>query len=193
MTLRISRLGAAWAALVALGAATGAVAGPAADKAAEAEALLAAGDTVEAIAAFDEATAAFWAAMPLHLRKAIFVDSVTAYGKYEPHAGVVFRSGDLVTVYLEPVGYDLVDAAGWYRAAFSTALQIRTADGVILADSEDFAKLVWAGQAPSHEVPLTISVAMPQLKPGDYELVLRLTEDATGDITTTTLSFTIAG
>lgn len=192
MTLRISRLGAAWATILVLGAATGAFAGPAADKAAEAEALLGSGDAAAAVAAFDEATDAFWSALPLEVRTAIFVDSVEAFGKYEPRAGATFRNGDTATVYLEPLGYGFVTAAGWHRAAFSTALQIRTPGGLVLAESDDFGTLVWAGRAKSREVPLTISVALPDLKPGDYEMALALTDDATGETATATLPFSVA-
>jgi hypothetical protein len=193
MTLAISRLGAAvaLATILAAGAETPALAGPAADKAAEAEALAADGMTAEAIAAFEAAADAFWTALPLTLKTAVFVDSVTAYGQYEARAGTSFRNGDTATVYIEPAGYGFVAAGGWNRVAFSTTLEIRTPGGLILGESDDFGKLVWAGRTKSREVPLTISVALPDLKPGDYELVLGLTDDATGDAQSVTLPFLI--
>jgi hypothetical protein len=40
-------------------------------------------------------------------------------------------------------------------------------------------------------VPLTISVALPDLKPGDYQLVLGLTDDATRETATLTLPFSV--
>ena len=193
MTLAISRLGAAvaLATILAATAPPAAFAGPAADKAAEAEALAAGGMTAEAIAAFEAAADAFWAALPLTLKTAVFVDSVTAYGQYEARAGTSFRNGDTATVYIEPAGYGFVAAGGWNRVAFSTTLEIRTPGGLILGESDDFGKLVWAGRTKSREVPLTISVALPDLKPGDYELVLGLTDDATGDAQSVTLPFLI--
>jgi hypothetical protein len=191
MMLRISRLGTALA-VAGLFAALPAAAGPLADKAAEAEAMLGSGDTAGAVAAFDDATDAFWAGLPFVLRTAVFADSVEGFGRYQPRANATFRSGDTATVYLEPVGYEFVSAAGLYRAAFSTALQIRTRGGLILAESEDFGKIVWAGRSQSHEVPLTIGVTLPDLKPGDYELALTLTDDASGEMATAIFSFKIA-
>ena len=194
MTLAISRLGAtvALATILAAGAQMPALAGPAADKAAEAEALAAGGMTAEAIAAFEAAADAFWSALPLTIQAAVFVDSVKGYGEYQPRAGAGFRNGDTATVYIEPAGYGFVSAGGWHRVAFSTTLEIRTPGGLILGESDDFGKLVWAGRTKSREVPLTISVAFPDLKPGDYELVLGLTDDATGDAQSVTLPFAIA-
>jgi hypothetical protein len=193
MLARICRLGAACAfVLTAFAFPPGAAhAGPAADQVAEAEALIEAGDSDDAMVLFDTAVDTFWEELPLHLRNTLFVSSVEAFGQYEPRAAT-FRPGETVTVYIEPVGYGFVSAAGFYRAAFSTALQIRTPGGLILAESEDFGKLAWAGRARSREIPLTVSVTLPGLSPGDYELSLTLTDDASGDTATGTLSFAVA-
>ena len=192
MMSTFSRLGRAAALAMALaGGAASALAGPAADKAAEAEGLLQGGMTAEAIAAFEAAADAFWEALPLHLRTGVFADSVEAYGQYQPRANSSFLSGETATIYIEPAGYGFVTAGGWYRVAFSTTLQIMTPGGLILGESNDFGKLVWSGRTKSREVPLTISVALPDLKPGNSQLVLGLTDDASGDAATLTLPFAI--
>lgn len=186
------RLAAAGAAALLAGAlATGAIAGPAADKAAEAEALLGQGEPGGALAAFDQAEDAFFGAMPLTFRASLFADSVAAYGKYEPHAGTTFHAGESVTVYLEPVGYGFVSAGGLYRVAFDTALEIRTPGGLVLGKTENFGKLVWSGRAKSREVHAVVSVGLPDLKPGDYQLLLTLNDEASGKSATTTLPFAI--
>ncbi len=172
--------------------ASSALAGPAADRAAEAEALLGQGDAAGAAAAFDAAIDAFWGAMPLQVRTALFADSVSAYGKYVPLSGTTFKPGDSLTVYLEPAGYGFVSAGGLYRVAFDTALEIRTPGGLVLGKSDDFGKLVWSGRSKSREVQLAVGVALPDLKPGKYELALTLTDDATGKSATAALPFAIA-
>jgi hypothetical protein len=183
---------AASAAVLGLALASAAVAGPAADRAAEAEALLGQGDAAGALGAFDGAVDAFWGAMPLQIRTAVFAESASAYGKYEPLSGATFHPGDSVTVYLEPAGYGFVSAGGLYRVAFETALEIRTPGGLVLGKSDDFGKLVWSGRAKSREVQLAVSVALPDLKPGKYELALTLTDDATGKSATATMPFAVA-
>ena len=193
MISEISRAGVVvlFASVLTVAHSLGASAGPAADQVSEAERLIEAGDSDDALLVFDGAVDAFWEQLPLHLRNTLFVTSVDDFGQYEPR-GSAFKSGETALIYIEPVGYGFVSAGGIHRVAFSTALQIRTPGGLILAESEDFGKLVWAGRSRSHEVPLTISVALPDLKPGDYELALRLTDDATGDVATGTLSFKVA-
>jgi hypothetical protein len=193
MTLAISRLGAAvaLATILAATAPPGAFAGPAADKAAEAEALLADGQTAEAIAAFEAAADEFWGALPFHLKTGLFADSVTAYGQYQARPAASFRNGETATIYIEPAGYGFTMAGGWYRVAFSTTMQIRTPGGLILGESDDFGRIDWRGRTKNREVPLTISVALPDLKPGDYELELGLTDDVTGEAESLTLPFAI--
>lgn len=190
MTLRVSRLGAVLMTSAML--AGPAAAGPLADNAAKAEAMLASGDTTQAVTAFEAATDAFWAGLPFVLKTAVFADSVEGYARYTPKDGTVFRSGDTATVYLEPIGYEYTKDGDLYRAAFSTTLQIRTPGGLILATSDDFGDLVWEGRTPSREVPLTVSVALPELKAGDYELELTLTDEASDEMATAVFSFSVA-
>lgn len=191
MTPSSSRLGAIAAVLIAvIGFPHIADAGPVGDQVSEAEALVASGDSDDAMLAYDEATDAFWELLPLHLRTMGFVTEARAFGQYEPRNST-FRSGDTATVYMEPVGYGFLAAGDLQQASFSTALTIRTPGGLILAESEDFGKLIWEGRSKSREVPLSVSVPLPALKPGQYELDLRLTDDASGDMATGTLSFVI--
>ena len=173
--------------------APGALAGPAADKASEAEALLGEGKAGEALSAFDEAIEAFWQGSPLQFRAVLFADAVAAFGKYEPRPNAIFRAGESVTVYLEPIGYAFVSAGGFHRVAFATGIEIRTPGGLILGATEDFGELIWSGRAKSREVHAAISVTLPQIKPGDYELLLTLTDQASKKTATVTLPFTIAG
>lgn len=166
-------------------------AGPVADQVAEAEALIVSGDSDDAMVIFDGATDAFWEELPLHLRNTVFVSSAKAFGQYEPR-DATFSAGETVTVYIEPVGYGFVAEGDLQRVAFSTALTISTPGGLVLAESEDFGKLVWTGRSKSREVPLIVSVTLPDLRPGPYELALRLTDDASGDVATGILSFAVA-
>ncbi len=188
MKLEMSRLvaGAAMALF-----ASGAVAGETADRAAEAEALLSAGKATDAVTALDAAIDAFWKTLPLQFRVSLFADSVVASGKYEPRATASFKAGEKATIYLEPVGYGFVTADGLNSVSFSTAVEIRTPGGLILGKTDDFGKLTWSGRSRSHEVHAAIELTLPDLKPGDFELQVTLTDDATGKSAPVTLPFTI--
>ncbi|MEJ0012159.1 MAG: hypothetical protein WDM94_05910 [Bauldia sp.] len=168
--------------------------GPIADNAADAEARAAAGDGAGAVAAFDAAADAFFDATPLTFRVATFADSVAGFGRYAPHAeGTAFKAGDAVTVYLEPVGYGFTRDGDGYRVSYGTGLEIRTPGGLILGKTDDFGTLSWSGRGKSLEVQAVVGITLPSaLKPGDYELLLTLKDDASQKSATVTLPFAIA-
>jgi hypothetical protein len=170
---------------------TGAFAGPVADKAAEAESLLSAGDAAGALDAFDAAADAFFAASPLQFRVALFADGVIGYGQYQPRPEAPFHSAETVTIYLEPVGYGFVADGDRQKVSFTTGLEIRTPGGLILARTDDFGRLEWAGRAKDRSIHTEVSVTLPELKAGAYELRLTLTDAATDKSATATLPFTI--
>ena len=192
---RVDQLGRATIVAVGLVLALGgsALAGPVADNAAEAEQQAAAGNGAAAIGAFDAAVDAFWQAEPLTFRVARFADQISGFGMYTPRADGPFRAGDTVNIYLEPVGYGFAADGDGYRVSYGTGVEIRTPGGLILGKTDDFGKATWQGRAKSHEVHAAVSVTLPgELKPGDYELLLTLTDDASGKSATATFPFAIA-
>jgi hypothetical protein len=173
------------------GLATPAVAGPVADQAAEAETLMNAGNPQEALGVFDKAAAAFWVSSPLQLRKALFAENISGFGQYTPLAGATFSPGSRVTVYLEPFGYAFVEDGDSFRIALAADLQIRTPGGLILAKADDFGGIEWSGRVKSREVHAQVGIDLPDLKPGNYELVLTLRDKSSPKTTTTTLPFSV--
>ena len=180
------------AVVAALGAMPTAVAGEIADKAALAETLAGRGYGEAALAAFDKATAAFWAASPLQLREIAFADSVAGYGNYVPPPDSAFRSGDTLRLYLEPVGYSFMPDGEGVRAAISVDAEIRTPGGLIYGSAADFVRLEWKGRAPMHEVHASVAMPLPgNLKPGAYLLLLTLRDQGSAKTEEVTLPFSV--
>jgi hypothetical protein len=177
----------------ALGAMPTAVAGEISDKAALAETLVGRGYGEAALAAFDKATAAFWAASPLQLRVIAFADSVSGYGDYAPRANPTFRSGDTLRLYFEPVGYTFTPDGDGVRAAMSVDVEIRSPGGLIYGSADDFVRLEWRGRTPMHEVHASLAMPLPgNLKPGPYLLLLTLRDQGSAKTAAVTLPFSIA-
>lgn len=172
--------------------ASSAFAGEAADKASEAEKLLAAGKIDEAVATFDESIDAFWKAAPLGFRKAVFVDQVAGFGDYIAHAGTTFAPNSELKIYAEPVGFGTVSTPQGYKIGFKTAIEIRNQSGQILAKSPSPAPLEKVGLSRSREFQMTVSFQLPDLKPGVYVLVLNVTDEATGKTAPIELPLTIS-
>ena len=177
--------------LVAGGLSTTATAGAITNDATDADNLLQQGKPAEALAAFDHAADAFWAASPLQFRVAVFASSVKGFGQYEPLADASFHSGDTATVYLEPVGYGFTPADSAYTVAFTTGIEIRTAGGILLAKADNFGRLEWQGRTKNYAVPAVVNVTLPVLKPGDYKLLVMVTDAASVKQASVTLPFAI--
>jgi hypothetical protein len=190
-TLRRLVVAAAVAGAASVSIASGAEGSEISRLAAEADNLLQAGKPAAALAAFDQATDAFWRSSPLQFRTAVFVDAVSGFGQYRPRSEATFRSGETATVYLAPVGYGFLADAGSARVEMTTGLEIRTPGGLILAKTDDFGDIVWQGRTESHEVHLKVAVPLPDLKPGDYILRLTVGDRASAKSATVALPFSI--
>lgn len=188
---RISGIAVAGALLFAVSGA--ALAGEVADKAAEAEALLQSGKPVEAQAALEGALDAFWKAAPLTLRNARFVDEAMGYGDYVAHAGSAFAPSSTLQIYVEPQGFGWAEVDGGYKIAFASDVAIRNAGGQILTRSAAPALLERTSRNKNREFQITVGFQLPSLKPGDYVLVLTVTDQATGRSAPVELPFTISG
>lgn len=179
--------------LALLGAPVAAAAGEVADKAADAERLLGEGKVDDAIKALDASVEAFWKAAPLTFRKALFVDEATGFGEFKPRPDAVFAPGAELRIYAEPVGFGWQDENGAEKITFRTAIEIRNAKGLILAKSSAPAVLEKTSRSKSRDFHITVTFTLPDLKPGDYQLVLTVTDAATGKSAPIELPITIAG
>jgi hypothetical protein len=168
-----------------------ALAGEIADKAALAETLVERGYEEAALGAFDKATDAFWAASPLQLRVVTFADSVAGYGDYAARADAVFRNGDTLRLYFEPIGYGFAPDGEGVKAGLTVDVEIRTPGGLILGSATDFARLEWKGRRPMHEVHATVETRLPFLKSGDYLLLLTLRDQGSAKVKEVTLPFSV--
>ena len=160
-----------------------AVAGPAVDAAAKAEALVAEGKPAEALDAFDAAYEALWNYMPLGFRNIHLVESSAGYGIYEEQEDSAFRADDRMAVYVEPVGYSYAETTNGYSIDLKTSLEIRDTDGKVVAEAKD----LWTGaletRRRNREFNMTLSYLVPFMRPGDYVAVFMVRDghsDKTG-------------
>jgi hypothetical protein len=166
-------------------------AGEIADKAAEAETLLGAGNAAGGFEALNAAVEDFWAAAPLTLRQVYFAGPASA-GLAARRPDGPFQPGEAARVYLEPVGYALAEADGTYTIALDTGIEIRTPGGIILAKAENLGHLEWKGTVRNRSFNGRIRIDLPELKPGDYELLLTVDDPASGKSASATLPFKVA-
>ena len=119
-------------------------AGPAAEAAERAESLLDSGETLPAYNAFDTAQHAFWQASPLTFRKVVLVTRAGTFGDYDLRDDAVFKAGDTLMVYAEPVGFGIGTAGGEFQISLDTDLD-GSVDWVIFNDDVGY----WQTQGTS--------------------------------------------
>jgi hypothetical protein len=166
-------------------------AGEIAEKAAEAETLLQAGNAAAGFEALNAAVDAYWGAAPLTLRQVYFAGPAST-GLAAKRPDGPFLPGEAARIYLEPLGYALAEANGTYTISLDTGIEIRTPGGIILAKAENFGHLEWKGTVKNRSFNGRIRIELPALKPGDYELILTVDDPAGGKTASATLPFTMA-
>lgn len=176
------------------GAATAmAMAGPLAERAAEAERLTAAGNPLAAIDALDSAIQHVWAQMPLTVRKALLVDSVGGYGIYAERESAVYRPGETILIYAEPVGFGYGrDALGTLQIAFDVDLALDDGTGREVLSRKDFIALETPVRYRNREFHVNMSLNLTGAPPDRYVAHFLLKDRHSDKTATVSVPFEIA-
>lgn len=158
-------------ALFAVALAPVAAAGPAVEAATRAEALLVEGKTAEALDALSAAMDAICLASPLSFRKVVVVDSSGGYGIYSERADKTFKPDEKLTLYVEPVCYGYGGSGASSTIGFKADLAIENATGQVLGEAKDVFSLSTSTTPNKREFSMTLSFAVPFLRPGEYKAV----------------------
>lgn len=137
--------------------------------------------TLEEIDRREAAVIEAWNATALSVRKAFFVaQHPDGFGQYVERAGNVFKPGEKLVTYAEPVGYGWKDAGdGIFEFGLLVDFAVRSPTGEVLAGKEDFARLVERSHARNREFMVVLTLDVHDAPPGAY--VLRYTlRDITG-------------
>jgi hypothetical protein len=142
--------------------------------------------TVQEIDKRDAAVYEAWNATPLTVRHVVFVSQEpNGFGRYVARENNVFAPGEKLVTYAEPVGYAWKDdGKGQYQFGFSSDFVIKTPDGKVLAQQQDFAKTLETSHARNREFNMVLTMAVNGASPGDYVLEYKL-HDLSSDKTAT--------
>jgi hypothetical protein len=180
------------AALLVVGASI-ASAGDIADLAKDAEAKLQAGQSVAAIETLRHAVALADARSALSFRKAIFVAQAGGgYGIYNQRLDNMFKSGEPLIAYVEPigVGWAALDG-GVFRSALTADFEIRSPEGRILAGKRDFGHFEFFSHEQNKEIRTDVTVTLTDAPAGKYVLGMTYHDTVTGKTANFDLPFEI--
>jgi hypothetical protein len=132
------------------------------------------GDFTAALAALRSSFEAFREKSPLLLQNVKFVTSESAsYGIYEPRASDEFAAGDVIYLYLEPVGQVLKESKdGRHEFGFSADFSLENAAGKVLGGQKDFASPRFSSWNFNTEIALTFNFSFSGLQAGRYKILL---------------------
>lgn len=152
-------------------------AGEIADKAAEAEAMLASGDDVGAVAAARDVFAAVWdSTTGLAFGETLLLaEPAAGYGIYNPRDTDRFKIGEPVLIYAEPIGFAHGSAGeGLFAIGFFVDLKVATEAGEILGELQNLTELDLASRYPNREFQANLTYNLEGLGVGRYVLTTTL-------------------
>ncbi len=164
-------------AAVALALATAALAGPVTDKAAEAETAISSGDYLAGLAAGQDILAQVWDATPgiLFLETLPVTEPAAGFGLYNPRPDAVYKSGEPIILYAEPVGFGYgTGGEGLYTVGFSVDLQVLDEAGQELANVQGVTELNLTSRYKNREFQANLTYNLDGIAAGKYRLVTTL-------------------
>jgi hypothetical protein len=180
------------AVVVAIAVATSAAAQTIADDAKNAEALAAGGKYAEAMDALDDAADAIWQKSPLICRRILWVaERAPGFGEYNPREGDVFKSGEEMLAYVEPIGFGWRKSGEIWHTDIVADFIIRDKAGKQLYRKDDFGKFAIASRARNREFNVNLTYSVTGAPPGDYVAVTHLRDKVTGKEGSCSLPFQV--
>jgi hypothetical protein len=126
----------------------------------------------------------------LAFRKALFTDGAPeSFGIYVPRKTNIFRSGDDLHVYLEPIGLHWDREGDIYHSLTTIDYEVQSPDGKILAGQHDFGKMDLHSREQNQEIMYRVNLTLTGAQPGKYVLMLTCHEQATGNSASVKLPF----
>lgn len=149
--------------------------------------------TMNDLDAAEAAVLEVWKEIPIGFRTAVVIDGAPGgFGIYKEKSPAVFKPGEPVVVYAEPVGYGWIENAdGTFTFGFDVDLLVKTAAGQVVGGQDDFQRLALTSKARNREFMLTITLTLDGAPPGDYVVEYKTRDIASDKAGTISLPFTI--
>ena len=148
-------------------------------------------EALKALNAAEAAHRAAWEAVPLTIRKAIFVEGpATGFGSYIPREDNTFRSGETLHLYVEPIGFSYRPHGRLNAVDLSFDLAIYDEAGEELFKQERFSGFQYQGREKVRELYVNMEIKVTGLPSGSYTVGVTTRDLVTGDLGEFRLPFT---
>lgn len=136
-----------------------------------------AGKSLEAYEALKEAELALWNSMTeISLRKTVLVtEEPPFFGAYTPRENSRYHPGEPILLYVEPVGYTIIEEDGIYSYSLTADVTLLDTKGGVLGGQKDFGTWKFASRRPVTEFMMYFTFDFTGLDGGEYviETIIR--------------------
>jgi hypothetical protein len=139
------------------------------------------GNHLEAYNTIRKAALRIWEQGPLLFREALFVKAApTGYGIYDPRPNTVFKPGEKLFIYVEPVGFTWKKEGGLNHAELVSDLILKDSEGKVLGEQAGFGTFTFNSRDNNMEVMTSLTIDFTEAPVGKYMAELKFT-DKLGD------------
>ena len=134
---------------------------------------------------------AAWEKSPLVIRKAVFVtEKAPLYGAETPRPSNVFKTGEPVLAYLEPIGFGWKPEGDSFVLGITLDVLLKEKGGKILGGQEKFLNFRQVSRHKLRELMLNVTLTLGSTPPGDF-IVEFVAKDLTGKSGSVSMPFTV--
>jgi hypothetical protein len=135
----------------------------------QAEAKAEAGQYGEAMDILRRAIDSVMARAPLSLRRVQFIaEPPKGFGIYQPRGNNVFRAGEPLIIYAEPIGVGWKMEGGLNRSLILVDFELRKPDGKILGGQKEFGRFEFTSREQNHEIMTHLTIRISGAPNGSY-------------------------
>ena len=129
-------------------------------------------DPLEDLAKAQQDTLDAWVKTPLTEQIVTFIKVPSpGYGIYEKRENNVFKQGELMITYVEPIGYGWKELPGeMYEVSFVVDLLLKDDNGSVLVDKKAFSAIAFQTHNANMELKLDLTLTPNGLPAGKYVL-----------------------
>jgi len=152
------------------------------------------GNALEAYDTVRKAALQVWQEGPLLFRKALFVSGPpTGFGIYDPRSDNVFKTGEKLVIYVEPVGFAWKEKNGLNHAQLVADLALKDGEGSVVGEQKAFGTFTFDSHEENMEVMTALTIDFTDAPPGKYTAELKFNDEQSDKTATFELPFEIEG
>lgn len=148
--------------------------------------------SIAAINSAREATAAALKGAPLGFRRILFVtEAPGGFAVYDPRPDNVFKAGEPLIVYTEPVGIAWQQSGDQFSSKLVVDFELRSPDGKVLGGQKGFGEFAFTAREPPIDYMAHVTINLTGAPAGAYILNLTFRDTNSGKTASADLPFEI--